>query len=57
MEHATQVEFDMCRSLAADMRLDATRATMPGFAERLLKGAEDLERHAVVLRGWVPSFF
>ncbi|HXC54414.1 MAG TPA: hypothetical protein VNU97_03900 [Rhizomicrobium sp.] len=56
MEQSTTTEATMCRDLAAAMRLDATRATLPGFAARLVRGAEDLERHATVLSGWAPMF-
>jgi len=38
------------RHLAADLRADAARTTMPGFADRLIHAAEDLERYAEELR-------
>jgi hypothetical protein len=57
MEHSKQIEASKCRNLAAEMRIDATRATLPGLAGRLLRGADDLERHAVVLCGYAPVFF
>jgi hypothetical protein len=43
------IDSDKCRDLAAAMREDATRATLSGFAGRLIRGAEDLERHAAML--------
>ena len=46
---ANLIESDKCRDLAAAMREDATRATLCGFSERLIRGAEDLERHAAML--------
>jgi hypothetical protein len=42
-------DSDKCRDLAAAMREDATRATLCGFAGRLIRGAEDLERYAAML--------
>lgn len=57
MEHSTTIEAAMCRDLASAMRQDATRTEIPGFAARLVRGAEDLERQAVVLSGYVPIFF
>ncbi len=46
MEHIATNEStsNKCCRLAAALRLDATRATMPGFADKLIRGAEDLER-------------
>ncbi|MEI9997173.1 MAG: hypothetical protein WDM91_21435 [Rhizomicrobium sp.] len=55
MEHSATDEADKCRSLAAHMRVDATRTTMPGFVEKLLRGAEDLERHASMLLALGPD--
>ncbi len=57
MEYSAQSESSKCCELAAAMRLDATRAAMPVLAARLLRGAEDPERHAIVLRGWTPYVF
>jgi hypothetical protein len=57
MEHLISSEASKCRNLAAAMRIDATRATLPGFADRLRRGADDLEIHAMVLIGWAPTFF
>ena len=49
MDHLAIYEADKCRLLATAMRLDATRARMQGFADRLIRGAEDLERLALEL--------
>ena len=57
MEHPTKLEAAKCRTLAAHMRTDAARATLPGFADRLLQGADALEQHAFELVGWEPLFF
>jgi hypothetical protein len=46
---ANMIDSAKCRDLAAAMREDATRATLWGFSERLIRGAEDLERHAAML--------
>ena len=46
METSATNESVKCCLLAAAMRIDATRATMPGFANKLIRGAEDLEQLA-----------
>ena len=46
----------MCRDLAATLRLDAAHAALPGYATRLMRGAEDLERQAILLTGWASMF-
>ena len=46
MEISATNESDKCNRLAAAMRLDATRATMHGLADKLIRGAEDLEQLA-----------
>jgi hypothetical protein len=46
METFTENKLEEWRHLAAELRLDATRATMPGFAERLCRAATDLEQYA-----------
>ena len=46
----------MCRDLAAALRLDAANATLPGYAARFVRGAEDLERQAIVLMGWASMY-
>jgi len=46
MENPSTTESNKCHRLAAAMRLDATRATMHGFSDKLIRGAEDLERLA-----------
>lgn len=45
-------KFKLWRSLAAELREDATRATLPGLAEKLIHAAEDLERYADGLIAW-----
>ena len=57
MENTDQFESEKCGRLAAAMRVDAARALMPALASRLLRGADDLDRHAILLRAWVPTFF
>ncbi len=49
MEQTATTESDKCLRLAAELRVDATRATLHGLADRLIRGAEDLEQHACVL--------
>jgi hypothetical protein len=46
MEQLSTNERTKCRLLAADLRQDAERTRIPGFAERLLIAALDLEQHA-----------
>ena len=46
----------MCRDLAVTLRFDAAHAMLPGYAARLVRGAEDLERQAIVLTGWASIF-
>ena len=49
MENPVTHESDKCRHLAAAMRQDATRATMNGLADKLVRGAEELEQLAMQL--------
>jgi hypothetical protein len=56
MKHIAINEAAMCRDLAAVLRLDAAHATLPGYATRLIRGAADLERQALVLTGWASMF-
>jgi hypothetical protein len=52
MAHATFMEpfvtqrLEDWRALATQLRVDATRATISGLAERLVRAAQDLEDHA-----------
>ncbi len=43
MELPVENKIEAWRQLAAALRADAVRATMPGFAEKLLRAAMDLE--------------
>ena len=56
MKQTIATEAAMCRDLAAALRLDAANAALPGYAARFVRGAEDLERQALLLAGWASMF-
>jgi hypothetical protein len=56
MKNTITTEAAMCRDLAAALRFDAAHAALPGYAARLVRGAEDLERQAIFLTGWASMF-
>jgi hypothetical protein len=46
METQAQHKLVEWRLLAAELRVDASRATMPGLADKLIHAATDLEQYA-----------
>jgi hypothetical protein len=54
MEPTAKTKSEQCRRLATNLRTEAGRTSMPGFAARMLGVALELEAQAEVLKARIP---
>ena len=55
VEPTAKNKSEQCRRLATNLRTEAARTQLPGFAARMISVAEDLEQQAIMLKALIPA--